>query len=219
MIRPHSRPAPLMMTSHRSLATLSILIASPSMLLAQGSLTPPAPPGPTMKTLAQIEPRTDVQTLIGNATNQFIIGDGVFVDYSLATGCSVVNCNASSNRVTNNAGGRGIVIRDRNVVVNNLADGNGSAGILATGSFNRIENNQVGFNAVGIQVDTANARNFVAKNTARSNSGGNFVIKAGNRPAAIVVPSANAADIAGAGSGSTDGFTNVDPWAARPRRR
>jgi hypothetical protein len=45
-----------------ALALLSSLILQPSALLAQGSLTPPGAPGPTMKTLAQIEPRTPIST-------------------------------------------------------------------------------------------------------------------------------------------------------------
>jgi hypothetical protein len=36
---------------------------------------------------------------------------------------------------------------------------------------------------------------------------------AGNRIAAIVVPDTNTADIPNANSGSTNGFTGVDPWA------
>jgi len=44
-----------------------------STCLAQGSLTPPGAPGPLMKTLSQIEPRTDVLTLSGDSGNQYII--------------------------------------------------------------------------------------------------------------------------------------------------
>jgi parallel beta-helix repeat protein len=39
----------------------------------QGSLTPPAAPTPTMKTLTQVEPRTDVATLSGDSSNLYII--------------------------------------------------------------------------------------------------------------------------------------------------
>ena len=48
-----------------SLALLAIL-SLPAAVFAQGSLTPPGAPAPTMKTLAQIEPRVDVTTLPGN---------------------------------------------------------------------------------------------------------------------------------------------------------
>ena len=41
--------------------------------LAQGELTPAGPPAPMMKTLQQIEPRTDVQRLAGNSTCLFEI--------------------------------------------------------------------------------------------------------------------------------------------------
>jgi hypothetical protein len=39
----------------------------------QGTLAPPAAPAATMKTLSQIEPRTDVATLSGDASHLFVI--------------------------------------------------------------------------------------------------------------------------------------------------
>src|SRR5260370_25455545 len=42
---------------------LSTLNAEFSNSFAQGSLTPPGAPGPTMKTLSQIEPRTPISSL------------------------------------------------------------------------------------------------------------------------------------------------------------
>jgi len=50
---------------HLPTASLALLLAfslQPSALFAQGSLTPPGAPAPTMKTLAQIEPRTPIST-------------------------------------------------------------------------------------------------------------------------------------------------------------
>ena len=45
-----------------ALALLSTLSSQPSTCLAQGSLTPPGAPAPTMKSLAQIEPRTPISS-------------------------------------------------------------------------------------------------------------------------------------------------------------
>lgn len=52
---------------------LCTLYFPPATARAQGSLAPPGAPAPTMKTLQQIEPRTDVLTLPGNGNNLFII--------------------------------------------------------------------------------------------------------------------------------------------------
>ena len=44
-------------TIYRTLLTIHVLGFASATLLAQGSLTPPGPPAPSMKTLDQLEPR------------------------------------------------------------------------------------------------------------------------------------------------------------------
>jgi hypothetical protein len=71
-----SRPAPGTRICIFSAALLlSTLNYQPSTLFAQGSLTPPGAPAPTMKTLDQVEARiiVNVANTPGNATNTFII--------------------------------------------------------------------------------------------------------------------------------------------------
>ena len=50
-----------------------LILHSSSSLLGQGPLTPPGAPAPTLKTLVQVEPRSDVQKLTGDGSNLFII--------------------------------------------------------------------------------------------------------------------------------------------------
>jgi hypothetical protein len=52
----------------RTLILLAALSLAPN-CLAQGSLTPPGPPGPTMKTLSELEPRTIISALPITITN------------------------------------------------------------------------------------------------------------------------------------------------------
>lgn len=56
-----------------ALAALATLNACLSTVHAQGSLTPTGAPGMTMKSLAQIEPRTDIMALGGDLNNLHII--------------------------------------------------------------------------------------------------------------------------------------------------
>src|SRR5882757_10456894 len=52
---------------------LPALNPQPCTCFAQGSLTPPGAPAPTMKSLDQLEPRTDVLKLSGDGANSYII--------------------------------------------------------------------------------------------------------------------------------------------------
>ena len=81
-------------------AIVSSFILHPSSF-GQGALTPPGAPAPTMKTLAQIEPRTDVLKLVGDGFNLFIINQPG--SYYLTTNIVAVGANGitiTTNNVT-----------------------------------------------------------------------------------------------------------------------
>jgi hypothetical protein len=111
------------------LVILCFVLLSPALVLSQGSLTPPGAPVPTMKTLNQIEPRTDVATLPGDATNEHIINTpgSYYVSRNLFT--AKTNCiSIASTRVTLDLGGFEIA----------RSGGAGGSGILVSASSHRV---------------------------------------------------------------------------------
>src|SRR3982751_1277276 len=60
-------------SAFRNLILAAALFTCSLELRAQGDLTPPAAPTPTMKTLDQMEPRIDINKLIGDGTTVAII--------------------------------------------------------------------------------------------------------------------------------------------------
>jgi parallel beta-helix repeat protein len=98
-------------------------------------------------------------------------GDGI----TARNGSSILNCSARVNLFDN------IEVDGDCVVANNSCDnaaGLGGTGIHALTSDNRIENNNLTDNRVGIRIDGGG--NYVAQNTVRNNTT-NYVIVAGNQ--------------------------------------
>ena len=105
----------------------------------------------------------------GNLNQCTVVGnDGSGIE--VGTGSTVRNCTARSNT------GDGIVVSSNCYVVGNTCESNGvgvvgttdPAGIRATGSANRIEDNHVIGNNVGIDIDAAG--NLIIKNSASGNT-------------------------------------------------
>ena len=82
------------------------LLFTPATLFAQGSLTPPAGPGPTMKTLQQIEPRVPLAnpTTPGDANYEFIISQAGYDgnDFDIGSTANLILKNDASANTPNN---------------------------------------------------------------------------------------------------------------------
>lgn len=114
----------------------------------------------------------------GNLNQCTVVGNGGS-GIEVSTGSTVRNCTARGNT------GDGIVVSSNCRVIGNSCESNGEgvigaaepAGIHATGSGNRIEDNHVIGNNIGIDVDSTG--NLIIKNSAQGNST-NYDIALGN---------------------------------------
>ncbi len=95
---------------------------------------------------------------------------------SAGRGVQVRNCTVTGST------GAGIAMADRTYILDNDISNNTGGGIRAIGGGgNRVEGNNLANNgAAGIIIDVANPGNFVTKNAAHLNTGGDFSIAAGN---------------------------------------
>lgn len=131
-----------------------------------------------------------ISTYIGGSITGCVAGNNTLDGIHVGEGATVRNNHCNSN------GDDGIQLDDNCTAIGNNCRSNGpsaeGAGIYIVGTGCRVEENHLIQNNYGILCGLATTNNFIVKNTARSNSGGNFNVSAGNDMAPVITDPAAA---------------------------
>jgi parallel beta-helix repeat protein len=170
------------MKSSFALAVIALccVFAVPRILIAQGSLTPPGPPAPTMKSLDQVQPRTPISSLpitITNSGSYYLAGNltGQSGTNGITIACSQVTLDLAGFTLAGVPGamvGVNIPNGTNIVVVNGTIRGWGNLGIFANVSNGRFEHLNFSDDGTALQSGT---ECLVLACTAYNNLNGFFV--------------------------------------------
>ena len=158
----------------------------PSALLAQGSLTPPGAPAPTMLSLNQIEPRTPISSAPFTIT--------VPGSYYLTTNLTV----SSGNGIT--IATNGVTLDLNGFTISSTAASATGYGILLNGSLS------------DLTIVNGHIRSGVTNNSSGVFSGAGFyygIFYSGNPPANVVISKVSVAGVLGEGINLGAGFATV----------
>ena len=190
-----------------------IVIFQPSTAFGQGALTPPGPPGATMLTLSQVEPRTPVDSTHtpGGGSDEFVISNpgsyyltsNITVTTSMGIGIITNGVRLDLNGFTIFGGGYGISISPgtTNCTVRNGSFFNSiQAGIVSSGSDDVFEdlnvfNTGYGMECYGDCGVIKNCSFYRNGNSAILLYGGNYLIADNNCSSNNVLNAANGASI------------------------
>ncbi|MBS0658735.1 MAG: hypothetical protein JSR82_10885 [Verrucomicrobia bacterium] len=135
-------------------------------LAAQGSLTPPGAPAPNLKSLAEIEPRTAVQSLTGDANATYVITQpgsyyltgsvqAVAGKSGIAIAASGVTLDLSGFALVGGGAGSGIELRgalSQIAIANGQIRGFTSAGVVSSSSINHLALHRLQVAGAGITI-------------------------------------------------------------------
>jgi parallel beta-helix repeat protein len=148
-------------------------------------------------------------TANNNRTTNGTLTSTTGIGISVASGSTVKNCTVASNSAD------GIRLTSNSLVAGNMARDNGfstgiGSGIHSTSSDNRIEDNNVVDNDLGIEV--ASSGSLIIKNSASGNTL-NYVIAASNQYGVILDLTAPGSAAASGSSAPGTLTTTTNPWA------